>query len=64
MKINEEKWIKLNVKDLTSKQLKKYGNLCKKRYKRDLETMMYDPWCGGTGFVMFNKERIILTWGW
>jgi hypothetical protein len=62
--MSRQRYSKLVVKDLTPEELKKYDELCKERYHRDLETMMYDPWCGGTGFVMFNKERIILTWGW
>jgi hypothetical protein len=62
--VNEIKYLKLRVKNLSLEDLKKYDELCKEHYHRDLETIINDPWCGQAGFVMFNKEHIILTWGW
>lgn len=55
---------KINIKNLTPKQYKKYDAICIKIYGMSIETMQYSPWCGGIGFIMLNKEKIMLTFGW
>jgi hypothetical protein len=53
---------KINIKDLTPEQYKKYDDLCKEKYKMDIETMRWSPWTGGTGFIFIND--VMLTFGW